>query len=644
MTALLKRHTVLLLLVVAFNGWAQKASEADRLFFEYDYAGAVTAYEALRRSGELTPQQRLNLAESYFRRKAYDKSSEAYLESFRQDSLMDNHHFNTMLQALAKTSGQDRVQAFLSTRATSLSGELLENAAFNYELLEKGGDASLDYRIFPLSVNSGQMDLSPAFYGEDRLLFSSARPHKNKETYKPTGQAFMDIYVAVVDPDGQTRGAQPIGWLENTKYHESTPFFSPLLNGIFYVRSNEENGELTYDENGKNALAVALGTRDGDDRLLLRDPGTSFYYPFFDDATERLYFAADFDQGYGGTDLYYVATNEGRIMSSPVNLGPRINTPGNEIAPFLMDGSLFFASDVFYGLGGMDVYKAEEQEDGVYSIPVNLGPELNTPHDEFGFIIRPGGAGYQGYFTSNRPGGTGSDDLYGFAVNSKPGLKTLVVRGTVVDGSSAEGIDKARIRMVDASGATIKEAYTLADGSFFMEIPWRDNVRVLVDKERHTSAVLGPFGTANTEDTTKAVEVTLTPVSSFVRDREGHHELKAERFFFDKGSAQLTAEIASLLNPAAEALKQFPSMQIRIEAHTDSRGSTQANLALSQRRALAIRDYLLSQGVAADQITSAEGLGESQIINNCTDGVYCLEVLHRQNERYPLIVENFENL
>lgn len=620
---------------------AQKAGQADRYYFEYNYPSAIAAYEQLRQTGELSPQQRLNLADAYFRTDRFDRASELFLESYRRDSLMDNHHFNSMMQALSRTSGKDRVQAFLSTRSTALSEELLENASFNYELLESAQAAASDHRIFKLQVNSAQMDMSPAFYGPDRILFSSARPQDKKETYQPSGQGYLDIYVAVREADGQLRGASPITWLPKSSFHASTPFFSPGLNGIFYVRSNTENGQMTFDENGKNALAVALGKRDGTDNLLLRDPGTSFYYPFYDDATQRLYFAADFDQGYGGTDLYYVSTNEGRIMSAPVNLGPRINTPGNEISPFIMEGSLFFASDVFYGLGGMDLYKADIQEEGVFSIPVNLGTGINTEYDEFGFILEAGTNGYQGYFASNRPGGSGSDDLYGFSASGKPGLKTLVVRGNVLSSATGDGLEKARVRMFDADGTTLKESYTRADGSFFVEIPYREGVAVAVSKERFTGQELGRVSEL---EAGKALSVSLTPLESYVRDRDGQMQLRAERFYFDRGSVRITSEIAAFLNPAAEALKAFPQMRIRVEAHTDSRGASQSNLDLSRKRATAIRDYLISQGVASEQIPEAEGLGETQIVNNCTDGVYCLEILHRQNERYLLIVQNFDSL
>ena len=112
---------------------------------------------------------------------------------------------------------------------------------------------------------------------------------------------------------------------------------------------------------------------------------------------------ANFEEGYGGTDIYYVNTNNGQIMSSPVNLGPRINSPGNEIAPYIFNNSLYFSSDVFYGLGGMDIYKSNIMDVDKFSIPINLGRGINTTSDDFGFIIRNGASGdFEGYFSSKR--------------------------------------------------------------------------------------------------------------------------------------------------------------------------------------------------------------------------------------------------
>jgi len=358
-------------------------SKADIYYFEYAYGDAIAEYHKERLKKPLSPQQKLNLAHSYMKTGSFDKAAESYLELFKQDTVMTVHHYNDMFQAMARTSGIDRVKAFLATRANSFSRELLENAEFNFELLRRVDETAASAEIFNLRENSPQADFAPSFLG-DRLLFTSARALDSKQVYNPSGEAFLDIYVARMSPDGNIQNTNQYTEMPEGNFHEATPFYSEELQKLFYILSNAEDGRLSFDDNGKNALAIGLTDAAGNFTYLLRDLSTSFYYPYYESKGQKLYFAANFEDSYGGTDIYYVYTNNGLIMSAPVNLGPRINTPGNEVAPYFLDDNFYFSSDVFYGLGGMDVYKAVMQQDGSFSIPVNLGRGINTPQDDFG--------------------------------------------------------------------------------------------------------------------------------------------------------------------------------------------------------------------------------------------------------------------
>jgi len=300
-----------------------KKSTGDAYFFQYEYQQAIQAYEEEMLENELTPLQNFNLADSYFKTNNFEKASSIYFDLFKQDSLMGNHHFNKMLQSFSKVGDNNRVMAIMETKSAQLGQDMLENAEFNIELLNSNPDGGSEFEIFNLESNSPQTDFSPAFYNKEKLLFSSGRPQEKKKNYAPMSEAYLDIYVGRINSDKQVLNPNP------------------------------------FD-------------------------GISFYYPFYDENTGRLYFAANFDDGYGGTDIYYIYTNNGQVMSAPVNLGPRINSPGNEIAPYMFDNSLYFASDVFYGLGGMDIYRSTIEDQDSYGIPVNLGAKVNSPKDDFG--------------------------------------------------------------------------------------------------------------------------------------------------------------------------------------------------------------------------------------------------------------------
>jgi outer membrane protein OmpA-like peptidoglycan-associated protein len=632
------------LFVSSFSFAQDEKSKGDDFFFEYKYPQAIIEYKKEKNEKPLSKKQILNLADSYLRTNNYKNAMDTYLSIYKEDTEISTYHFNNMLQAMAKTSGQDRVKAFLATKTDVLSNELLENAEFNYELQDSEIANDLNYQIFNINSNGPASDFSPSFYKDDKLLFTSTRSLKANNKKGNKEKEYLEIFVAKVGVDGQILNPNPFLDVPASDFHQATPFYSETKDAVFYVSSNTQEDQLTFDENGKNSLAVMMAAGEESAQYLLRDPSTSFYYPFYDANTSRLYFAANFPDGFGGTDLYYVDTNEGKIMSAPINLGSRINTPGNEVSPFVFENSLYFASDIFYGLGGMDIYKSEMQGDESFSIPVNLGLGLNSAEDDFGFIIKNNKTeGLTGYFSSNRAEGKGKDDIYGFNVDEKPGLKTLVLRGQVTNSGSKEGVSKAAVRIYDTEQNLIKEIYSNEDGTYRLEIPWRDSVVLEVSKERYSSQIKS-FDEAAIENLEEngSVDMDLLFLDDLVEEKEDQTVLKLKKFYFQKGRSVITPEVAAELDKAVLVVKSFPQLQLRIESHTDSRGGGATNFRLSQQRADAIKDYLEQHGVSTSNILYAIGYGEDKIINSCKNGVFCLEQLHNQNERQLIVVLNYD--
>lgn len=618
-----------------------KKSKGDLFFFQYEYQKAVNAYEEQLANGTLTMKQFLNLADAYFQTNNFEKASDAYLELFKKDTLMDGHHYNKMLQSFSKTTDKERKEAFLATMTSRFPKELMENMDFNDHLLQsESANSGLDYEIFNLDGNSPQTDFSPAFY-KNKLLFSSGRQQNKKLKYEPGNEGYFNLYESTLRPDGQITAIQPFGQVASSNFHKATPFYSDKLNSVFYVLSNTQNGEMTFDDKGKNALAIGMQRIGGAFQLLLKDLSTSFYYPFYDDASGKLYFAADFEDGYGGTDIYFVYTNHGQVMSAPINLGPRINSPGNEVAPYIFEDSFYFASDVFYGLGGMDVYKANIERDG-FGIPINLGKGINSEYDDFGFVIRNEGEGLLGYFVSNRPGGKGKDDLYGFKVDEKPGLKTITFKGKVVKPYGRnEAVVKAVVRLKDTNGELLSETYSDEEGNYRLEIPWASTVILESTAERY-STYKKQFTEEDLHElaNTDAYNIELSLYDDLVEEKEGQKVVKMDKFYFANSSTQLTPEIDAQLDKVVSFMKAFPEAQLRIETYTDSRGGSSTNFKLTQGRSDAIKGYLVGQGVSATSILYSIGYGEEKILNNCTNGVFCIETLHKQNQRSLIVVLN----
>ncbi len=632
-----------LLVMVTLSFGQNKKSRADVLFYEYAYKDAIREYQKEQLKAPLSNSQTLNLAQSYFKIGSYKSASKLYVEVFKKDSTMSNYHFNKMLQAFSKNNEMERVNAFLATKGSSLPPEVMENASFNFELLGVATD-TVSFEISNIRANSAQADFSPSFY-KDKLLFSSGREATSKNIYRPSGESYLDIFVARITQDGNAANATIFKSIPATKFHQATPFYAEETGSFYYIVSNTEEGELAFNEEGKNALAIGMSDRFGNFRYLLKDLSTSFYYPFYESSTERLYFAANFEDSYGGTDLYYVNTNGGNIMSAPINLGPTINTPGNEIAPYIFENNLFFSSDVFYGLGGMDIYKSAIQGDTSFSIPVNLGEGINSQGDDFGFIIRAEkDSGFSGYFSSNRPGGKGNDDIYSFRGASTPGLKTLMLKGSVLAPGTRDGIDEVSVQLLDTDNTLIKEVLTDENGNYSIEVPWREDVTISVSKKEYASAAKSYDAVGLKQAMLTSLDFEIPFIKDLVEEKEGLPTIKLRKFYFTRGRSTITPEIALELDKVVYAVQQFPQLRLQIASHTDSRGGTSTNLRLSQRRANAIKNYLIQQGVADNVIVEAVGYGESKILNNCKNGVYCLEILHKKNERTLIVVLNSNGL
>jgi outer membrane protein OmpA-like peptidoglycan-associated protein len=637
--------SVLIFLMAFLGSYGQDiASSGDKYFYGYAYGEAIKAYQKQLQEGKMmTNYQFLNLADAYFKTGDYKNAAKFYLDIHKNDTIMSDNRFNNMLQSLAKTSELERVKAFLQSKSASLSQELLENTNFNYELLDSNRADEAGFTVINMNGNSPQSDFSPAFY-KDRLLFSSSRTEKSKKIYAPSGEPYFDIYIASVSGDGRLLSPTPFDRIPYSEYHKANPYYCESSNRLFYVLSNTVGDELAFDDHGKNALSLGIVNEDGKFSFILKDLGTSFYYPFFEESTDRLYFAANFPDGYGGTDLYYVNTANSQIMSEPINLGPRINTPGNEIAPYIFEGSLYFSSDIFYGLGGMDIYKSNFQSNGGFSIPVNLGKGINSMADDFGFIIKKGmDGGYSGYFSSNRSGGKGGDDIYAFKAEGRPGLKTLLLRGKVAKPNGTP-IAGASVSLFDTDKALIEEVFTNESGAYQVEIPWRDAVSLDIFKSGYSVFSKSYDRQALEALQNNALNVDMIAITDAVEERENMQVLRLGKLSYEKGKSDISPSTAIELDKVVEVVKKFPKIRLRIISHTDSRGNDAANKQLSQRRADAIKSYLLNKGVASENLEGSIGMGEEQIMNSCTNGVYCLDFLHDQNVRTLLEVRNYNDL
>lgn len=337
------------------------------------------------------------------------------------------------------------------------------------------------YVIYPLSISSSFSEMGPAMGPEGQLLFSSNRPARSiiRRFNANNQQPFYQLWESW--PTDLTTLSAPQAFAPQLR--------SPLNNGPLSFSADGRQMYLTRNSEGHSTaeLDIILFSRLYDkwpreaSSLPLKIRGYSIMHPAIAPDNERLYFASDMPGGYGGMDLYY-SVRRGGFLSRPVNLGPKINSSGNEVFPFVdPEGRLFFASDGLPGAGGLDIFVSHILPND-FSPPLNLGAGLNSAADDFGFIW------YQneksGYFVSNRQGGKGQDDLYGF--EARQGLNLFLIEGKVTHAQTGEPLAEVDIQVLLPNQSNYQKTASAADGSFSLLLWGNETYTFTFNKEEFT--------------------------------------------------------------------------------------------------------------------------------------------------------------
>lgn len=443
--------------------------------------------------------------------------------------------------------------------------------------------------------NSRQRDFSPAYVNESatELFFTSTREDASgNDTHGATGQNFADLFTSTLDRKGKWSVPVPVESL-NSEFEDGTPSVSSDFTTLYYTRckkgKNQQLGcqimSTTSDGREWSEPKVELET--------LSDSVTSAH-PAISPDGNTLYFVSDMPGGLGEKDIWKVSREQGGSWSDPVNLGEEINTPGNELYPYVhSDGTLYFSSDSRVGLGGLDIYKATKDETGTWRLE-NMKPPINSPEDDFGIVFEAGLE--RGFFSSSRKG-RGNDDIFSFVL---PPLE-FSVTGVVRDERNDQILAGSTVKSVGSDGITV-ESTTGEDGSFrFMLKPGTDYVFIasqpgyLNGKERESTRGM---------DQSKEFEVTIYLASIT-------QVIELPNIFYDFAKWDLRPESMVSLDNLVETLEDNPNVTIELMSHTDSRGTPADNQELSQKRAQSVVDYLISKGIQPDRLR-ARGYGESQ--------------------------------
>jgi len=343
---------------------------------------------------------------------------------------------------------------------------------------------------------------------------------------------------------------------------------------------------------------------------------TTYAYPALSSDDQEMIFSSDMAGGQGKMDLYVTHWDKKtKQWGNPVNLGPDINTPGNDVFPFIhQDGTLYFSTDGLPGFGGLDIFKATKvpNQTDKWNKPENMQYPINSEADDFGIIFE--GAKERGYFSSNRGGGKGKDDIYSF--NLPPLL--FASSGTVRDKKTNKPIVGAIINMVGSDGSVVA-IKTDTGGHYFIGAKGPDRYMkpgnsYILSADAKDQLYLASQTKANV--TTVGVGESKTWVNDFVLEKADKplHFPKVE-YALDK--ADLTSNSKDSLNYLVKLLKDNPTIKIQLDAHTDPQGSDKHNMILSQARAQSCVDYLITQGIDSARLT-AKGWGFHATLPGCS--------------------------
>ncbi|CAM1371096.1 Outer membrane lipoprotein omp16 [Tenacibaculum litoreum] len=648
----MKKHYLIFYFLFALlntSAFAQIAlvEKANTKYSTYDFIDARKIYLKVVEKNYGSAEIYRKLGNTYYFNSDYSKAAKWYynlIDRFPNEALtVDYFRAAQCLKSINQPEEAEKlmeIYRFKGGKITSLDS--YKNVADT--LFKKGVHDKL-FEIEKIPVNTEYSDFGPAFYG-DNIVFASSRknPTLSKEqTNELAGwdeQPFLNLYQVSLDKNMNFGKVKAFNKNVNSPYHESTAVFTKDGNTMYFTRNNYINGKKKRDRDHVVRLKIYKATRHGNtweniQELPFNNDNYSVGHPTLSPDENKLYFSSDMPGSLGMSDIWYVKILGEDIYTSPVNLGNKINTAERETFPFVSDeNNLYFSSDGHSGMGGLDIFvtKLEENSHGEVS---TFGEPINSPKDDFGFIIKEDRIGY---FTSNRDGkeGSKSDDIYQIWERCE-----ITIQGPVTDKKTGELIPNAEVTLIDSNNKEVKTVTVGSDATFTFLLNCQEQYTLRAKKEKyHPKEKV--IETPNNPKTIKMPIKLNMPLALELSDPCPPNDLGCRLtlqpiyFDYDKSNIRPDAEIE--LAKILAALKEYPTLKIHIESHTDSRGNDSYNLKLSESRAQATLSWLLKKGIDITRLT-AKGYGESELINKCTNQTTCTEDEHQLNRRSMFIIK-----
>jgi outer membrane protein OmpA-like peptidoglycan-associated protein len=618
-----KIYCTIALMFLIVGSFAQNkfTEKADKLFESYQYVDAIDEYLKLAESKNVNQYVFEQLADCYFTIFNTEKAIVWY-EKAVQGKAKPETYFR-YAQTLKSFGKYKEANAQMDIFASMVPNDVRAkehklNPNYIPSLVNKSKMFDVSETNFK---NMGQSDFGPVLNNDNTLYFVSTRNTSNK-TDKWNDQPYLDIFKSFRNDDGTLTEPTPVKEL-NTPFHDGPVTFSTDGNTLFFARDGLSEGQYEKTKNnkfkvGQQGLYKATKV-EGKWSQVEALPFNSITYsvtcPSLSKDGKTLCFSSNMPGGLGESDIWKV-TIETNGYGKPENLGARINSADKENFPFITeDNVLYFASTGKQGFGGFDIYKinlaSTEQAQ-------NIGTPVNSEKDDFSFSFNK--SLNVGYFSSNR---NGMDAIF----NVKP-ICTANAIVTVINKKTGLAIPNALVTILDAKGNIISTLPSKADGkvNYDIECETEYNIQAKAQNFETASVTLQKIKSGQT-----IIQVQLVPEEVIITETE----VILKNVYFDFNKSNITSQGANELDKLVKVMRDYPNMVIFVKSHTDSKGSAAYNLKLSEQRAQATVQYLISKNIDSGRITG-KGFGSSEQKIQC--GANCTEEEHAQNRRSEFVI------
>ena len=647
--------TILIIALVSMSPiFAQNNStkKADKLFDRLEFVKAAEEYLKL---ADKSPDNYIigRLADSYYNIFNTREAEKWYSKIINDDPNAEIiFRYSEMLKANGKYKESNIwMSKFSEIKPYDTRAIAFRNAP-NYidKIIKKGKRFNVQNLK---DVNTISSDFG-AFRYDNALYLTSGRKQKGSQNkkynnYTSDEEYVLDVFKYDVINDVYLNET-PLEAI-NTKYHEGVIAFSPSGDTMYFARETYYSKSYYKDsiiKNGSTREQVSVinlyrATRCTKKEITWKNNGNcnfnkgwnveelEFNSAFFSIKNpaiscdgKTLYFSSDMPGGFGNYDIYKSEIKEDGNLGDPVNLGQKINTEEQEVFPHMCcDDTLYFSSNGHLGLGGLDVFYSKNVDDK-WSNVRNVGIPVNSNSDDFAFKM--GEDCTNGFVSSNRSGGVGSDDVY--AVKKIKPLCDILLESIIVDAKTDAPIDSALTSVADGTGIINNSKETNSEGIVEYIFECEDEIQLMVSKDGYESKMID---IKLLDVDPPLLTVKLDPIEELIVEEK----IILNPIYFEFDKSNITNQAAFELDKLVAIMKKYPEMVIRAESHTDSRGPASYNKSLSDRRAKSTAQYVISKGINEERI-SGVGMGEEDPEIDCSSG--CSKDEHAMNRRSEFII------